>query len=617
MMNMEKRTDYAGNITSKYEGQEVTLYGWVQRVRNLGNLVFIDLRDREGIVQVVVNKDSGKELMDIADSLNNEDVIEVKGKVVKRSSVNPNMKTGEVEVDATEIDILNKSKVPPFEIKDDINAAEQTRLKYRYLDLRRPTLQKAIMLRSKILKATHEYFDEHGFIDIETPILGKSSPEGARDYLVPSRIYPGSFYALPQSPQLFKQLLMGAGFDKYYQLARCFRDEDLRGDRQPEFTQIDMETSFTDEKQVQDYTEGLLKKIMKDVMGIDLKTPIKRITWNEAMNKYGSDKPDTRYEMFIHDLSPIFKDSDFKVFSGAIADGGYVKGIAVKNGAKQYSRKKIEEKQDYIKRYHAKGLAWVKYEDGEFSGPVSRFLTDENKEALKKEFDLEGGELVVFVADKWKVVTDSLDHLRREFAKETGIIPENVYDFVWVVDWPLFEYDEGLGRWIAAHHPFTMPDDEGIKLLDTDPHKAHARSYDIVMNGDEMGGGSIRIHKRSIQEKMFKALGFTKKRAYEQFGYLLDALDMGFPPHAGLAIGLDRFAMMLAQKDNIRDVTAFPKNVSASEPMMHAPAPVADQQLDDIGIKVEDKYEDSVKEIEARLEKEAQEDADKNSTWDE
>ena len=589
---MEKRTDYAGNITSKYEGQEVTLYGWVQRVRNLGNLVFIDLRDREGIVQVVVNKDSGKELMDIADSLNNEDVIEVKGKVVKRSSVNPDMKTGEVEVDATEIDILNKSKVPPFEIKDDIKAAEQTRLKYRYLDLRRPTLQKAIMLRSKILKATHEYFDENGFIDIETPILGKSSPEGARDYLVPSRIYPGSFYALPQSPQLFKQLLMGAGFDKYYQLARCFRDEDLRGDRQPEFTQI-------------------------DVMGIDLKTPIKRITWDEAMNKYGSDKPDTRYEMFIHDLSPIFKDSEFKVFSGAIADGGYVKGIAVKNGAKQYSRKKIEEKQDYIKRYHAKGLAWVKYEDGEFSGPVSRFLTDENKEALKKEFELEGGELVVFVADKWKVVTDSLDHLRREFAKETGIIPENVYDFVWVVDWPLFEYDEGLGRWIAAHHPFTMPDDEGIKLLDTDPHKAHARSYDIVMNGDEMGGGSIRIHKRSIQEKMFKALGFTKKRAYEQFGYLLDALDMGFPPHAGLAIGLDRFAMMLAQKDNIRDVTAFPKNASASEPMMHAPAPVADQQLDDIGIKVEDKYEDSIKEIEARLEKEAQEDADKNSTWDE
>ena len=617
MMEMDKRTDYSGNITAKYLDQEVTLYGWVQRVRNLGNLVFIDLRDREGIVQVVVNKDSGKELMEIADSLGSEDVIEVKGKVVKRSSVNPDMKTGEVEVDASSIEVLNKSQVPPFEIKDDVEIGEQTRLKYRYLDLRRPTLQNAIILRSKILRAIHEYFDENGFINIETPILGKSSPEGARDYLVPSRIYPGSFYALPQSPQLFKQLLMAAGFDKYYQIARCFRDEDLRGDRQPEFTQIDMEASFVDEKGIQDYTEGLLKKVMKDVMGIDLKTPIRRITWDEAMNKYGSDKPDTRYEMFLHDLSPIFKDSDFKVFSGAIADGGVVKGIAVKGGADKYSRKHIEQKQDYIKRYHAKGLAWVKFEDGEFSGPVAKFLTDENKAALIEEFDLEGGELVVMVADKWKVVTDSLDHLRREFAKETGIIPKDVYDFVWVVDWPLFEYDEGWGRWIAAHHPFTMPDDKGIELLDTDPHKAHARSYDIVMNGDELGGGSIRIHKRSIQEKMFKALGFTKKRAYEQFGYLMDALDMGFPPEAGLAIGLDRFAMMLAQKDNIRDVLAFPKNASASEPMMHAPAPVADQQLADLGIEVEDQYADSVKETEVRLEKEAKEDADKNSTWDE
>ena len=617
MEHMEKRTDYAGNITSKYVGQEVTLYGWVQRVRNLGNLVFIDLRDREGIVQVVVNKDSGKELMDIASKLGSEYVIEVKGKVVKRASENPEMKTGEVEVEASEIDVLNKSKVPPFEIKDDINAAEQTRLKYRYLDLRRPNLQQAIITRAKILKAVHEYFDENGFIDIETPILGKSSPEGARDYLVPSRIYPGSFYALPQSPQLFKQLLMGAGFDKYYQLARCFRDEDLRGDRQPEFTQIDMETSFLDEQGVQDYTEGLLKKVMKDVKGIDIETPIKRITWDEAMNKYGSDKPDTRYEMYLHDLSDIFKDSDFKVFSGAIADGGVVKGIAVKNGAKQYSRKKIEEKQDYIKRYNAKGLAWVKYEDGEFSGPIARFLTDENKEALKKEFNLEGGELVAIVADKWKVVTDSLDHLRRECAKETGIIPKDTYSFVWVVDWPLFEYDEGFGRWIAAHHPFTMPDDEGIKLLDTDPHKAHARSYDIVLNGDELGGGSIRIHKREIQEKMLKALGFSKKRAYEQFGYLLNALDMGFPPHAGLAIGLDRFAMMLADKDNIRDVTAFPKNASASEPMMHAPAPVADQQLEDIGIEVEKQYHESIAETNERLEKEAAQQAAENTDWDE
>lgn len=613
---MDKRTDYCGNITSKYEGQEVTLFGWVQRVRNLGNLIFIDLRDREGLVQVVVNKDSGQELMDVADSLGNEYVVEVKGKVVRRSSINPDMKTGEVEVDAREIVVLNEAQNPPFEIKNDVEISEQTRLKYRYLDLRRPTLQNAIILRSKILRATHEFFDENGFIDIETPILGKSSPEGARDYLVPSRIYPGSFYALPQSPQLFKQLLMGAGFDKYYQLARCFRDEDLRGDRQPEFTQIDMETSFLDEQGVQDYTEGLLKKVMKDVMNIDLPTPIRRMSWQDSMDLYGCDKPDLRYDMHIHDLNEIFKDSDFKVFSGAIADGGHVRAIAVKNGAKEYSRKKIEEKQDYIKRYHAKGLAWVKFEDGEFSGPVSRFLTDANKEALKKEFELEGEELIVFVADKWKVVCDSLNYLRRSFAKETGIIPKNTYEFVWIVDWPLFEYDEGLGRWIAAHHPFTMPDDEGIKLLDTDPHAAHARSYDIVLNGDELGGGSIRIHKRSIQEKMLKALGFSKKRAYEQFGYLMDALDMGFPPHAGLAIGLDRFAMLLAGKDNIRDVLAFPKNASASEPMMHAPAPVAEQQLNDLGIEVEEQYLDSVHETEKRLEKEAQEDADQNATWE-
>ena len=616
MKQVEKRTDYCGNITPKYLSQEVNLYGWVQRVRNLGNLVFIDLRDREGIVQVVVNHDSGQDLMTTADALGNEFVIQVKGKVVKRSSINPDMKTGEVEVDAKEIIILNKAKNPPFEIKDDVEVAEQTRLKYRYLDLRRPSLQNAIILRSKILQATHEFFDQNGFIDIETPILGKSSPEGARDYLVPSRIYPGSFYALPQSPQLFKQLLMGAGFDKYYQLARCFRDEDLRGDRQPEFTQIDMETSFTDEQQVQDYTEGLLKKIMKDVMGIDLKTPIARISWTDSMNKYGTDKPDIRFGMLIHDLSSVFKDSDFKVFSNAIANGGFVKGIAVRGGAQKYSRKQIEKKQDYIKRYHAKGLAWVKFEDGEFSGPVSRFLTAENKFALIKEFNLKGGELVVFIADKWKVCCDSLDHLRREFAKETDIIPKHVFDFIWVVDWPLFEYDEGFGRWIAAHHPFTMPDDEGIKLLDTEPHKAHARSYDIVMNGDELGGGSIRIHKRSIQEKMFKALGFTKKRAYEQFGYLLEALDMGFPPHAGLAIGLDRFAMLLAEKDNIRDVLAFPKNANASEPMMHAPAPVSDQQLSDLGIVVEDKYHDDVAKIEANLRAQAEKDAAQNTTWD-
>ncbi|OFS82112.1 aspartate--tRNA ligase [Lactobacillus sp. HMSC08B12] len=608
MMQMEKRTDYCGNITSQYLDQDVLLYGWVQRVRNLGQLIFIDLRDREGIVQVVVNHDSGQELMDVASSLGQEYVVEVKGHVNERSSKNPDMKTGDVEVIASEITVLNKAKTPPFEIKDDLVASEQTRLKYRYLDLRRPTLQNALIMRAQIMTATNAYLSGEGFINIETPDLGKSTPEGARDYLVPSRVYPGSFYALPQSPQIFKQLLMGAGFDKYYQIARCFRDEDLRGDRQPEFTQIDLETSFMDEEGVQEVTEGLLAKVMKDVKGIDLQLPLPRITWQESMDKYGCDKPDTRYEMLIHDLGNVFAKSGFKVFASALENGGFVRGIAVKGGAKFYSRKKIEAMQDYIKRYQAKGLAWVKYEDGDFSGPVSRFLSEEEKAGLVQEFSLEGGELLLFIADQWKVCCDSLDYLRRQTARETGIIPKDTYKYLWVVDWPLFEYDEGDERWIAAHHPFTMPDDKGIELLETDPHKAHARSYDIVLNGYELGGGSIRIHKRDIQEKMFKALGFTKERAYEQFGFLMDALDMGFPPHAGLAIGLDRFAMLLAGKDNIRDVIAFPKNASASEPMMHAPAPVADQQLTDLGIEVAEAAKEGVEKYEASLEAEAAED---------
>lgn len=590
-MKLDKRTDYCGNITADYLNQNVILFGWVQRVRNLGNLIFIDLRDRAGIVQVVATQDANADLLSAAAALGSEDVVEIKGLVVKRASVNPDMKTGEVEINVSQITVLNKAKALPFEVKDDLQATEQTRWKYRYLDLRRKKLQQALWLRSKILTATHAYFDQAGFINVETPILGKSTPEGARDYLVPSREHPGSFYALPQSPQLFKQLLMGAGFDKYYQVARCFRDEDLRGDRQPEFTQIDMETSFIDEQGVQDYTEALLQKVMHDTKGIDLKLPLPRITWDDAMNDYGSDKPDMRFDMKIKNLNDVFKDSKFKVFAGAIAAGGFVKAIAIPGGAKAYSRKQIEAKQDYIKRFHAKGLAWMKFEDGKFSGPIAHFISETEAAALKTTYQLKGGELLLFVADQWKVCCDSLGYLRRSCALEQNMVSKDDYHFEWVVDWPLFEYDEGAKRWIAAHHPFTMPDDKGIELLETEPHKAHARSYDIVLNGYEIGGGSIRIHKKDIQLKMFKALGFTKEKAYAQFGFLLDALDLGFPPHAGLAIGLDRFAMILAGQDNIRDVTAFPKNSNASEPMMKSPSPVAPKQLAELAITTTDDAE--------------------------
>ncbi|MYY89805.1 aspartate--tRNA ligase [Ligilactobacillus salivarius] len=588
-----RRTTYAGLVDEKYLDQEVCLKGWVQKRRNLGNLIFIDLRDIEGIVQLVFSQEFNPEALKVAEQLRSEYVIEVKGKVVARGekAINPNMRTGKVEVEVSDIEILNKAKTTPFDIADDINASDDLRLQYRYLDLRRPEMQKALMIRNRITQTVHSYLDENHFLDIETPYLTRSTPEGARDYLVPSRVYPGHFYALPQSPQLFKQLLMGAGYDRYYQIARCFRDEDLRGDRQPEFTQIDIETSFMSAEEIQEMTEGLLKRVMKETLDVDIKTPIQRITWNEAMDRFGSDKPDIRFGMELKDMSSAVQNAGFKVFDMTLENGGQVKAITVPGGADKYSRKQIEEKQEYIKRFGTKGLAWVKVTDDGLTGPIAKFFT-ERAEDIKAAAEAKSGDLILFVASNRKVVADSLGYLRVAIAKEMDMINKDEFAFIWVVDWPLFEYSEEFDRYIAAHHPFTMPNEEDLDLLETDPHKCHAQSYDIVLNGYELGGGSIRIHRRDIQEAMFKALGFIKEKAEEQFGWFMDALDFGFPPHGGLALGLDRFAMLLAGKDNIREVIAFPKNSKASEPLTHAPSTVAPKQLDELYLKTDVPEED-------------------------
>lgn len=578
-----KRTNYAGNITEEYLNQEVTVKGWVAKRRNLGGLIFIDLRDREGIVQIVVNPETAAaEIVEIADKVRNEYVLEITGKVVERASKNANIKTGSIEIEANHMQILSTSKTTPFEIKDGVEVLDDTRLKYRYLDLRRPEMLNNITMRHATTRAIRSYLDNQGFIDVETPFLNKSTPEGARDYLVPSRVNKGEFYALPQSPQLMKQLLMTAGLDRYYQIVKCFRDEDLRGDRQPEFTQVDLETSFLGEEEIQDLTEGLIAKVMKDVKNVDVTLPFPRMKYDDAMNFYGSDKPDTRYEMLLTDLTDLAKTIDFKVFSEAPV----VKAIVVKNNADKYSRKAIDKLTEQAKQNGAKGLAWIKFEQDNLSGPIAKFLTDKTAEFVET-LGLENNDLVLFVADSLEVANSALGALRQTIAKEQGLVDYSKFNFLWVIDWPMFEWSEEEGRYMSAHHPFTLPTAETQGELSGDLSKVRAHAYDIVLNGYELGGGSLRINTRDLQEEMLKALGFSLEDANEQFGFLLEALDYGFPPHGGLALGLDRFVMLLAGKDNIREVIAFPKNNKATDPMTQAPSAVSESQLEELRIKLE------------------------------
>ena len=577
-----KRTGYAGAVRSEHIGQTITLKGWVARRRDLGGLIFIDLRDREGIMQLVVNPElASKEVLATAESLRSEFVIEVTGTVLARAQANDKLATGQVELEVTDLTVLNVAKTTPFEIKDDLEASDDTRMRYRYLDLRRPEMLSNFKLRHNVTKAIRHYLDDLDFIDVETPILTKSTPEGARDYLVPSRISEGHFYALPQSPQITKQLLMNAGFDRYYQIVKCFRDEDLRGDRQPEFTQVDLETSFLDEQEIQDLTEGLIAKVMKDTKNIDVTLPFPRMTYDDAMNQYGSDKPDTRFEMLLTDVSTIVKKADFKVFSEAPV----VKAIVAKNAADAYSRKDIDKLTDYAKQFGAKGLAWVKFVGHEFSGPIAKFLP-EIADELADTLALTDKDLVLFVADELDVANATLGALRSRIAKEQDLIDQNQFNFLWVIDWPMFEWSEEEGRYTSAHHPFTLPTTESAPELEGDLSKVRAVAYDIVLNGYELGGGSLRINHKDLQERMLKALGFTAEAANEQFGFLLEAMDYGFPPHGGLALGLDRFVMLLAGKDNIREVIAFPKNNKATDPMTQAPSLVSDQQLAELNLKI-------------------------------
>ena len=575
-----KRTMYAGRVRSEHIGQEITLKGWVGRRRDLGGLIFIDLRDREGIMQLVINPEKvSSDVMATAESLRNEFVIEVTGVVAQREQENTNLPTGAVELKVSALIVLNTAKTTPFEIKDDVEVSDDNRLRYRYLDLRRPKMLNNFKLRAKVTHSIRNYLDGLEFIDVETPMLTKSTPEGARDYLVPSRVNQGHFYALPQSPQITKQLLMNAGFVRYYHIVKCFRDEDLRGDRQPEFTQVDMETSFLSDKDIQDITEGMIAKVMKDTKGIDVTLPFPRMSYDDAMNNYGSDKPDTRFEMLLQDLTEVVKDVDFKVFSQAPV----VRAIVVKGNADKYSRKNIDKLTEFAKQFGAKGLAWVKFTDGSLNGPVAKFLTS-IEDKLTASLQLEDNDLVLFVADTLEVANNTLGALRTRIAKELDMVDNSKFNFLWVVDWPMFEWSEEEGRYMSAHHPFTLPTEESAHELEGDLAKVRAVAYDIVLNGYELGGGSLRINQRELQERMFKALGFTAEEAADQFGFLLEAMNYGFPPHGGLAIGLDRFVMLLAGEDNIREVIAFPKNNKATDPMTQAPSLVSDKQLEELAL---------------------------------
>lgn len=586
---MSKRTTYCGLVTESLLDQEVTLKGWVHNRRDLGGLIFVDLRDREGYVQIVFNPDFSEEALKTAETVRSEYVVEVKGLVKKRDpqTVNPKIATGQVEVQVSEINIINKSETPPFAINEENqNVDENIRLKYRYLDLRRQELAQTFKMRHQTTRSIRQYLDKEGFFDIETPVLTKSTPEGARDYLVPSRVHDGEFYALPQSPQIFKQLLMISGFDKYYQIVKCFRDEDLRADRQPEFTQVDIEMSFVDQEDVMDMGEEMLQNVVKDVKDVEIPRPFPRMTYNEAMERYGSDKPDTRFEMELINVSELGEEMDFKVFKDAVNNDGQVKAIVAKGAAYQYTRKDIDALTEFVNIYGAKGLAWVKVVDDGLSGPIARFFETTHIEKLQSLTNAEAGDLVLFVADKPNVVAQSLGALRLKLARELDLIDESKLNFLWVTDWPLLEYDEDLKRYTAAHHPFTAPKQEDIEKLDSEPENAQANAYDVVLNGYELGGGSIRIHNGDLQAKMFEVLGFTEEQAQEQFGFLLDAFKYGAPPHGGIALGLDRLVMLLTGRTNLRDTIAFPKTASATCLLTDAPGEVSENQLEELSLRI-------------------------------